>query len=148
MRIHRVPDPTKADGKPVLIGSVPGPQGPPGVSDFVSVDLHQSPNSPFSAVYPGDPVTIDGQHANSNDLSTFGKLIGLALSQVDEGGKLTALLTGRVEDASWNWTKGDVVFLFGSGLSTSIPTNGYVQQVGIADGPKVLIVAVHPPIKL
>jgi hypothetical protein len=137
VRITYVPDKSKADGR------VP----PPSAAPVASVQA----SSPIVCNFPvsvGDPITATGALASSSNLSTFGLLLGLAKTEAPAGSTVEVLLTGRIENDGWLWGAGDAIFLGDTALSTAVPSTGYLQQVGIADGVNSLIVSIRPPIKL
>lgn len=70
-------------------------------------------------------------YADSSDLSQISKAFGLTL-QATSLGFIEVLTFGEVSDPSWNWSDGKV-YLGSSGLLTqTLPTSGFLLEVGKA----------------
>jgi len=135
-----VPNPQKADGKPVVFEAPPQTAYiPTGVVATVTLTepLQQS-----------DPVAVSGSRTNSADMATFGQFLGLAVSGGNAGSKIEVYVTASVSSSRWAWAVGSPIFLNGFGLSESPPTTGYLQQIGVASGPETIQVRSMQPIQL
>jgi hypothetical protein len=96
-----------------------------------------------------DPVTSLGLRADSNNPSaSFGRVLGLASSDIDQGRAGSIIVVGEIVNPDWRWTKGDAVFLNGTGLASAPPTSGFVQRMGTASGPTKLVVDSGEPVLL
>lgn len=87
------------------------------------------------AIAKYDPVTSNGQIADSNVIGHRNKLIGLATESVLALYGSTAIAIGEVTNPAWSWTIGDIIFLNGTTLSKVPPVTGtslYSQVVGVA----------------
>jgi len=78
------------------------------------------------------PVTSDGLVADSTNITTRNKLIGLSNTNTNSGFVGQATGFGEITDGSWSWTIGDKIFLNSTSLSTTAPSTGYVQRIGTA----------------
>ncbi len=92
-------------------------------------------------------VTSLGEVADSgNPSGAFGKVIGVVPAAIEDGFSGDVIESGEVENPDWSWTAGDLVFLNGTNLSTSPPVIGFVQAIGTALGPTILLVDLQTPI--
>lgn len=137
MEIVRVPNPAKADGKPAVVVPSYSVEVSHAVTLISDVTIHFA-----------DPVTVDGHVADSTEVSTLNRLIGLSVTEVSPGEPVSVLVSGRIENIGWAWAEGDLIFLNGKQLSTSAPSIGYIQQVGKADTPTSIILSISSPVLL
>lgn len=94
------------------------------------------------------PVTNQGQIADSANLGDMGQFLGLAMNDADTGFIVTCLLVGVITNLSWSWSPGDKVYLNGTTLSTTPPSSGFSQMIAVAKSADTLIVRPQQPILL
>jgi len=85
-------------------------------------------------------VTATGAIANSGNAAHRGKIIGVSSEAIANGfvGKLVN--EGELTNPSWTWNRGDVLYLNGTALSTTPPTSGFLQKIGVARATTVIVV--------
>jgi hypothetical protein len=94
-------------------------------------------------------VTSLGRIANSSNPSAgIGRVIGIALAAIALGFSGTVVESGEVDNPLWTWTPGDQIYVSGTGLASSAPGTGFVQQVGTAKSPTTIVVDSAQPILL
>lgn len=123
-----------------------GPAGPPG-NDRVSVS--RAPAAENLSGHRAIGGSGDGVRARSaSDLSTLGQVVGVTLGSAVRGQEVQFQTSGEIVEPSWSWTPGRV-WLGENGLLTqTLPTQGYLQQIGVSNGPTKLIVNIGMPIQL
>ncbi|GEM_PF-2840520 len=80
--------------------------------------------------------------AAASDVTQPDGAIGLTLNAVAAGGKPQLATSGTVQDANWNWTANQAVFVGANGAMTQTPLTiapGYYQQVGLAVSAKQVV---------
>jgi hypothetical protein len=94
-------------------------------------------------------VTSLGRRANSgNPSANFRHVMGVSIEAIGSGFSGEVITVGEVENLGWSWTKGDSVYLNGTGLSSAPPETGFMQQIGNASGPTKLVLDLGTPILL
>lgn len=76
-------------------------------------------------------VTANGFQANSLNLLHRGKIIGIAISSVANGFGGTTVAIGEITNPAWVWVIGDIIYLNGTSLSTTPPSTGFIQPIGV-----------------
>lgn len=94
------------------------------------------------------PVLATGRIANSNQITTRNKLIGITIANTLTGFAGKAKGFGEIKNPGWTWNIGDNIFLNGTTLSTIPPTVGYNQFVGVATAPDTIDVKIESSILL
>ncbi len=95
------------------------------------------------------PVTSQGKKADSaNPSASFGRVIGLATTAITSGFSGQVIEAGEITNPAWAWTIGDPIFLSGTGLSSTPPVTGFVQQIGTAKGLATMVVDLSDPVLL
>jgi hypothetical protein len=86
--------------------------------------------------------------ADSSDLNFLGKVIGLT-SGATTTGQSSAIVTSGVLNGFSNLIAGDTYFLGISGsIINTIPTVGFIQQIGTAITVDLLVVSIQQPIQI
>lgn len=78
------------------------------------------------------PVTVDGYNADSDDDSQVQKLAGISLEDGIAGDTIKVRRLGIETFGTWTWTPSSPLFITGSGLSHTPPSDGWTQRVGLA----------------
>jgi len=77
------------------------------------------------------------------------RIAGLAISAADERENISVRTRGVLEDNSWNWSNGALLYCGTDGSLTQIPPqNGFVQIVGIALSNKKILIALRQAVQL
>lgn len=131
----------------VAILVVPGLPGPPGSgggggsSDLDTADIVATEDIPALKF-----VTAGGQVADSSNLAHFNHVVGISMEAVLSTFVATLATEGEVTDPSWNWTANQKLFLNGTTLSTTPPTSGFSQYVGITRNSHTVFIRLQLPI--
>jgi len=91
-------------------------------------------------------VTASGKTANSNNTQHFNHVVGILMAAVLTGFPADVIVEGEVSDPSWNWTANQKLWLNGTSLSTSPPTSGFSQLVGITITSQTVFIRLQVPI--
>jgi hypothetical protein len=118
-----------------------GPKGDPGDGTVVTVVANED-------ISKYDPVTGNGQIADSTNLAHRNKIIGLADENISNGFSGQVRTGGKITNLSWDWVAGDRIFLNGSTLSTIAPSTGFSVQIGVAAASDTINIEVQPSILL
>lgn len=119
-------------------------------------DIGPSGGSAFSAIsnvpIGGNRFVVsdgDGhvQYATSDDLTHAGKVLGITLGAAVAGDSISIQRVGEVEEAGWNWTLDQPVYLGTNGLATQTqPTSVFSLIVGFPITATKLFVSIREPI--
>jgi hypothetical protein len=124
-----------------------GPPGPPG-RDGSAVGV----TAVSSIAISGHRVVLvpatDVQYASNDDPTHVNKVLGLTNNAAAAGDDIEVVTAGEVIEPSWNWTPGPVYLGLNGLLTQTVPTSGFIKQVGIAMTATRLLVAFWPPIML
>lgn len=85
-------------------------------------------------------VTSTGKIANSDTDSHRGRVAGLAQNAIPDGTAGYVITEGYIQNASWTFTAGSVVYLNGTSLSHTCPTQGFRVIIGRAISPTEIYV--------
>lgn len=99
----------------------------PSPSSTVRANFTAQENIPIYRV-----VTSTGFITNSSTLGHRGKVLGISDTETISGFIGTALVVGEITNSGWSWTAGDIVYINGTSLSTTPPTTGFLQRIGVA----------------
>jgi len=88
-------------------------------------------------------------YANQGNTAHAGKVIGLTQGAAASGAAVTILTQAYIDDGTFSFTPGQAVYFTGLGvLTTTPPTSGFIQQVGVALTATRLLVNLAQPIIL
>ena len=93
-------------------------------------------------------VTSQGQLGSSSNFSHIGKIIGIAIEDIQVGFSGTVQNIGDLTNPLWSWTPGDVVFLNGTAFQNFPPEVGFAQVMGMAKTSQTISVYIGSPIQL
>lgn len=116
-----------------------GPQGPSGVVMFTGI---AGENLSGHRV-----VTVDGsgQYVYCSDIYGLALTTGAALA----GDSVELQAMGEIEEPSWAWTPKAPVYQTGLGqLTQSVPTSGFIREVGIALTATKILLTFQSPIAI
>lgn len=120
-----------------------GPQGPAGAAgsdiDVLVNDL---------SIPAGSPITVTGHLANSNNLSHYGKVVGITRTDATLGNIVSVATDTELVNSSWSWFPASVIFLNGTSLSVTPPTSGFSQQLALAKNAETIVVQLEPSVLL
>lgn len=124
-----------------------GPPGPPGTATYVSIKMVAATNiSIHKAVIPDGTGGV--VYADQSILSQTGKTMGISLNSALTGADVDVIVSGEVDEPTWNWTPGEVYLGVSGGLTQTPPTSGILQVVGVALTATRLSVGIQLPIIL
>lgn len=125
-----------------------GPQGPPGLAGGASIARQASTalsghravrERADGAVEYADPSTPLG-------LTT---VLGITSGAASGGAPVTIVTTGEMEEQTWSWTPGALIYLGSSGaLTQTAPVAGWLMVLGVATSATLMIVRIAAPIQL
>lgn len=128
---------------------LPGPQGikgdkgDPGSGGSETVTITAIENIGAFKVVNGD-----GSMANSSTTGKRNWAIGLSEAAIANGFSGTVMLAGEIENGSWSWVAGNVLFLNGTSLSTVSPLTGFTQKIGVAKDSTTIEINIGPAVLL
>ena len=77
-------------------------------------------------------ITYTGYIANSATTAHMNKIAGITKEAINATFSGTAVTEGEIENVSWTWTKGDVLFLNGTSITNTPPSTGFRIKIGEA----------------
>lgn len=87
--------------------------------------------------------------ASSNSVVHASRILGLTNSAVASGFSVPVTLSGELTESTWTFTEGLPVYLSVNGTITqSIPSSGFILQMGVAVSPVKILVSIKLPIIL
>lgn len=129
----------------IILRGPPGPPGPP--APFSGITMVASTNiSIHTAVMPDGTGGV--VYADQTDTLTIGRLMGIASNSATAGNDVVVIVSGEVDEPTWNWTPGEVYLSTNGTLTQTSPTTGYLQVIGVALTPTRLSVGIQLPILL
>jgi predicted RecA/RadA family phage recombinase len=93
-------------------------------------------------------VTSGAELADSTNVAHWGRVIGLTLGAIAADSSGAIAKEGRVENPAWSWSTGDVLYLNGTSLSTTAPSTGFSQVIGVALNATTVVIKLGVPILL
>jgi hypothetical protein len=108
-----------------------------------TVDVQASENLPAYSV-----VTSSGNVADSGDMFSFGRIVGMTTEPVASGFIAHLTSDGEVTNSAWSWPPNSPLFLNGTSLSIIPPPTGFSQIIGVSRSAMTMIVQLQPPILL
>lgn len=137
-----------ADGAPGAAGPM-GPQGPQGPAGTgTNVDVFLPTNSPIG----GYRVIVSDAsgyalHADYTNLNHASCILGVSTTAVTDNSTLTIRSSGFLEEATWNWTLYQPIYLGVDGVLTQTPpASGFIQIVANVITPTKLLINIKDPI--
>ena len=86
--------------------------------------------------------------ASSQNPTHMGRVVGMTIETIAEGGTGLVRRIGRIENESWNLTPGTPYFLGDGGeIVNNVPETGFIQYVGVAESATVLALSIGIPVK-
>lgn len=79
-----------------------------------------------------DVVTSMGLIGDSSIIAYKNKIVGIATAPILSGFNGSVVGFGKITNPLWAWTVGDRIFLNGTSLSTTAPSSGFIQIIGVA----------------
>lgn len=91
-------------------------------------------------------INVDGTISDSSIIIKRGKAIGITLEDTQPGFAAKVVTSGRIENFSWTWTQGDMIYINGTQLTNYPPSVGFIQSIGIAKSSSTIEVKIGIPI--
>jgi hypothetical protein len=87
--------------------------------------------------------------ASSSVVNSANKILGLTSGSVVNGQPVEVVTSGTITEPSWSWLIGDAVYVSTNGtLAQTVPTSGYILQVGVATNSTTINIDLKLPIIL
>lgn len=119
----------------------PGPAGR-GTTTFTLADVAIGGHRVVKATETGC------DYASNQTLSDIGKIIGVTDSAVSAGARATVVTAGEIIEPTWAWTMGAVYLSTNGTLTQTVPTTGFVQQIGTAVSSTKIVIQIQSPIEV
>lgn len=120
---------------------------PSGPATYVYLNLIASQTISIHTVMAPDG-TGGVVYASNNAPTAIGRAIGLAWNSANTGDTVQVIVSGEVDEPSWNWTPGEVYLGVNGTLTQTAPSTGFVQVIGVALTATRLSVGIQLPILL
>lgn len=91
-------------------------------------------------------VNGDGSKADSSVANKRNKLVGFAVNNIVSGFAGDVQQVGSIQNGSWAFTQGDIIFLNGTVASASAPGSGFIQKIGVAIASDTIELDINPAI--
>jgi hypothetical protein len=119
---------------PVGPQGIQGPKGDPGTGSTVDMQL------PTNSIISGWKVIradVNGfaEYASSSNISHADTVLGISTHSVTDNSLLNIRCAGYMEDSSWNWNIGKIFLGVNGTIQQSLPSNGFILQLGNAVSP-------------
>lgn len=88
-------------------------------------------------------VTSDGRQASSHDTFSENNIIGVTEGTIKAGEWGDSTIAGILFNDDWDWNPGQGLFLNGSQIAQTLPSGGFLQQVGWALTPKSVLINIQ-----
>lgn len=124
-----------------------GPQGIPGnaVSDFPLVAETALSGQRVVSLQANGKIN----YTNPAVEDSVTGIVGVTTGAIADGAVGSVRAFGFLEEATWNWTAGDRVFVGASGILTQTPViSGFLLEIGRAMQPTKIFIDIKPPILL
>ena len=126
--------------------SAQGIPGPKGDSTTTVTKIANSNLSGHRAVIITGNNRVD--YADKDIQSQADNVLGITHSSAIEGEQIDVHIGGELEELSWNWNINSPIYLSNSGfLTQTLPTTGFVAQVGIPISSTKMLVSIRPASK-
>ena len=147
--IIREPAVTVVHSRPVGVNTVIlaglGLQGPPGIAGTTGAALQLIAGM---ALGGNRVVTGAAQYADSSDLATAGRAIGITQGAASLGAPVNIVASGEL-DGFFGLIVDQPAFVAANGtVSQSLPGSGYLQSLGVAVSASRLLINISPPLIL
>lgn len=121
----------------VIATGITGPAGPAGASGFVIAAAVAIGGN--RVVY--SDANYEARYADRTDINTCETIIGVTEGAAGIGGNLMVTRSGVMDEPSWSWAPGGLVYLgVAGGLTQVAPTSGILVVIGAAiNATKLLI---------
>ncbi len=93
-------------------------------------------------------ITSTGTPADSTNVFHKNKIAGIATDDCLPGFVCNAIDQGEIENPAWGWTRGDIIYLNGTNLSTIMPSTGFRVVIGQAISTTKILVGISESILL
>jgi hypothetical protein len=121
-----------------------GTQGPPGTSAPITIVAGIDLGGHRGVILNNGT----GIYADSSDLSHAGKLVGITSGAITSGSSGVIITAGELDGFS-GLTPNAKVYLQPNGvISSTFPSSGFVQQVGIAENATKILINIQPSLVL
>ena len=146
------------DKKPIQIldrginGEVASVNGLTGhvIIDTSDIDLAYGTSSAVNAlrvVYTNDAGEVS--HADSSNINHIARVTGVAVTAAGIGGMVKVKSLGRIEDASFSFTPGNLLYFDSTGkLIDTAPATGFFQVVGRVETSTRVFINIEEPLNL
>ena len=126
---------------------LPGSSVSAGASSYVAQTQIASESIGGHTVVYMSPTGV--AKASSSVINTANKILGLTYTSVVNGQPVEVVTSGTITEPSWNWIIGDPIFLSTNGtLTQTLPTSGYILQIGVATNTNIINIDLKLPIIL
>jgi len=90
-----------------------------------------------------------GYIADSSDVAQINQILGISKTASVAGNSVRVIMSGKMEDASWNWDVTKAIYFDSNGqLTQTPPSSGFSLMVGVAITNKIINVEIKQSIKL
>ena len=93
-------------------------------------------------------ATTTGYVADSSNVFHKSIIAGISIDDIESLHSGKVVFEGEVENENWTWTRGDVLYLNGTTISTTPPTTGFIVTLGSAISPFRVLVNISVSILL
>lgn len=93
-------------------------------------------------------VTTTGYIADSSNIFHRGRVAGIAAEGILKDFSGTIVSEGEVENLSWSFSAGEIIYLNGTSLSATCPSTGFRIVIGGAVSPTKILVKIQESILL
>jgi hypothetical protein len=77
-------------------------------------------------------MTETGKNADSGNVFHKNIIMGITVDTIATGFSGTVVTAGQINNPLWNWTRGDVLYLNGTTISSVCPSTGFRVIIGRA----------------
>lgn len=94
-------------------------------------------------------VAVDGEVfvASSDEPDDAGRLCGVAVTAASSGNSVDVRIFGELTDSGWSWSPGPVYLGLNGALTQSVPTSGFIAQIGVALDSDSILISIKQPIR-
>lgn len=141
----------------VIASDREGPQGPPGppgsgggAADVTTLPARGTINGHRIVRIVKSGAVDSVEHADASTLLDSHVVLGLSLNAAADGDPVSVQTAGVVEEPSWNWTPGAILYCGADGALTQTydPAWAWVVIVGAAFGPTSILVRIRTAVVL